>query len=400
MSTGRGLTQRVLLAALGVLVGVLLCELGARLLFTDFYRCDETLGWGFVPGRSGQRLGRGFEYLTRAHINALGLRDVERTLAKPAGVYRIVVLGDSMVAGLQVAQEETFSARLETALAAEMPPGGARVEVWNAGVDGYGTAQQLLLLDERLAAAAPDLVLATVFLRNDVADNWPAAGARNHGLALRCGRPFLDPTRAAGDLAPVPHAQPGLRLALALRSRLAALLLPPAVANPPAFRPRALYATPWSDDVEGAWRRTLALLRALVARAGERPPGRGAAPEPAVAVVMLPDAFQATLRAPRRAALAADGRDPDRPFALLEAALARDAVAHLDLRRVFQALPVEQARAAFLPLDGHWSRQGHELAADAILAWLRRECGALRLPPAWCSAQKARGPEAAGEGGS
>lgn len=64
--------------------------------------------------------------------------------AQPAAATtRIVALGDSLVAGLGLAQEETFTARLEAALRAR----GHDVEIANAGVSGDTTAGGLARLD-------------------------------------------------------------------------------------------------------------------------------------------------------------------------------------------------------------------------------------------------------------
>jgi acyl-CoA thioesterase-1 len=70
--------------------------------------------------------------------------------AQPAGKgpLRIVVLGDSLVAGFQLKDSDAFPAQLERALKARGHP----VEVMNAGVSGDTTAAGL----ERLQWAVPD----------------------------------------------------------------------------------------------------------------------------------------------------------------------------------------------------------------------------------------------------
>jgi lysophospholipase L1-like esterase len=87
--------------------------------------------------------------------NALGYRDVDHPVKKPAGVYRIVVLGDSVGAGLKVERyEDTFPSILERQLNAA----GVRAEVINLSVSGYNTQQEVETFRERGLRYAPDLV--------------------------------------------------------------------------------------------------------------------------------------------------------------------------------------------------------------------------------------------------
>src|SRR5438552_2622971 len=65
----------------------------------------ETVGTTNWPGHSGCYAREGRSCYT---INAEGWRDVAHELAKPPGVYRIAVLGDSYVEALQVELEQTF----------------------------------------------------------------------------------------------------------------------------------------------------------------------------------------------------------------------------------------------------------------------------------------------------
>jgi acyl-CoA thioesterase-1 len=78
------------------------------------------------------------------------------TAAQPPGKgpLRIVVLGDSLVAGFQLKASDAFPAQLERALKAR----GHQVEVINAGVSGDTTAAGL----ERLRWAVPDKTDAVI----------------------------------------------------------------------------------------------------------------------------------------------------------------------------------------------------------------------------------------------
>jgi lysophospholipase L1-like esterase len=95
---------------------------------------------------------------TSGHINALGLRGPERDAAKPSGVFRIVCVGGSTTFGAGiVGDENTYPARLEALLSAARPD--LSIEVLNAGVPGYTTAENVIYLSLRLLDLEPDLVV-------------------------------------------------------------------------------------------------------------------------------------------------------------------------------------------------------------------------------------------------
>ena len=141
-----------------------------------FWQHDPRLGWSLEPGARGRYVGpRPFpiEFDTTVEINSLGLRGPELP-RREAGELRVLFLGDSVVAGLEVEQQETFVALLEAQLQRRM---GRPLHVINAGVRGYGTDQSLLWYRERGRALAPDLV-ALVFSANDFDDNVTLHRAR------------------------------------------------------------------------------------------------------------------------------------------------------------------------------------------------------------------------------
>ena len=108
----------------------------------------------------------GLDSQARVKINSDGLRDVERPRAKPPGVTRVLVLGDSMVEGLQVELEETLPKQLEQRLSEALP--GRKLDVINAGVSGSSAPMALLYLERDGLAFDPDLLVVTITTRNDV----------------------------------------------------------------------------------------------------------------------------------------------------------------------------------------------------------------------------------------
>ncbi|MBI5524858.1 MAG: hypothetical protein HY897_00840 [Deltaproteobacteria bacterium] len=112
----------------------------------------DPLGWDLQPGPP--------------HYNALGMNDYEYTEEKPAGTYRILVLGDSVAYGCGVQKHETFENQLEMLL--ERAHDGRRFEVLNMAVPGYNTKQELVKFERDGLRLAPDLVLVAYVMNDDV----------------------------------------------------------------------------------------------------------------------------------------------------------------------------------------------------------------------------------------
>ncbi len=89
--------------------------------------------------------------------NADGFRDREFSKEKPDGVFRIVVLGDSITFGWLLKGPEVYTSVLETLLNQE--GGSKKYEVYNLAVDGYNAEQELELLKTKGFSYKPDLVL-------------------------------------------------------------------------------------------------------------------------------------------------------------------------------------------------------------------------------------------------
>jgi hypothetical protein len=123
------------------------------------------LGWTLRPGIEGWFTGEGKAYVK---INDAGWRDRQHTVAKPAGVYRVAVLGDSYSEAMHVSMEDTYWHLLEKKLTQCL---AKPVEVMSFAVAGYGTAQQYLTLKDVALPYQPDLVLLQFTNGNDVRNN-------------------------------------------------------------------------------------------------------------------------------------------------------------------------------------------------------------------------------------
>ena len=123
---------------------------------------DRELGW--VKRRDASTRKSTGEYDVTFSINELGLRDDRGlTRAKPAGVRRVLFVGDSFVLGYTVDRQDHFVDLVEDALRAD----GRDVQALNGGTEGYSTDQEVLWLQKEGLAFEPDVVVAC-FFQNDV----------------------------------------------------------------------------------------------------------------------------------------------------------------------------------------------------------------------------------------
>jgi hypothetical protein len=87
---------------------------------------------------------------------------------KPAGEYRVLLIGDSSVWGFLLKPEDTLAARLNAAHLAA--PGGKTVRAYNLGYPIMSLAKDLLLLDTAARRYQPDLIVWLVTLESFPAD--------------------------------------------------------------------------------------------------------------------------------------------------------------------------------------------------------------------------------------
>jgi hypothetical protein len=139
------------LLALGVVAALAVGEAAARLV----RRAART--GGYAPVRTDSR--------ERRPINARGYRDLDRAIPKPAGVRRVVCLGDSFTWGVGVLFDDAWPQRVERLLVRD----GGRWEAVNLGEPGLNTAQEASKLANEGFAYEPDAVVVAYVL-NDSED--------------------------------------------------------------------------------------------------------------------------------------------------------------------------------------------------------------------------------------
>jgi hypothetical protein len=412
---------RLALAAASTLAALAIGEAALRLAGVsnpNFYQPDPVRGWALAPGAEGWWLAEGRAYV---RINRDGERDVDHAVAKPAGVLRVAVLGDSCTEALQVPVEQTFWKLLEPALARcpalasrlagsggsggpgpERAPGGPgrarRVEVLNFGVAGYGTAQELLTLRAKVWKYAPDVVVLAFYAGNDVRNNY-------RRLEQDPGRPYFVPRGPQGALV----LDDSFRETLGYRVRRS----PPAEALYALFNhsrllgvakrgkgvvdgwigaakarrketgealqelglDNAVYSPPRDEDWRAAW----AVTEAILAEVQREAAGHGAA----FGLLSLSTGIQVDPDLGKRTAFmrrlgVASLFYPDRR---LEAWGAAHRVPTLALAPPLADLAARErihlhGFANTAPGEGHWNERGHAAAAPLVADWICRDLAA------------------------
>lgn len=173
--TPRWLLNVVTLVAT-LLVFALFFEVGLRIVFARSLDFSMEM-WKYAvqlkrpspnPNLSFAHMPNGSAFLMGVPVttNSHTLRDREYSVAKPPGVYRIVMLGDSTTFGWGVKESETVAKILEMRLNQMSVPPYRSFEVLNAGVGNYDTVQEYnhyLTYDREFH---PDLVVIEYFIND------------------------------------------------------------------------------------------------------------------------------------------------------------------------------------------------------------------------------------------
>ncbi|MGD2159201.1 MAG: SGNH/GDSL hydrolase family protein [Anaerolineales bacterium] len=165
----------------GVLLALFLLELITRIFHLGtggFWEPDPYLGWRNIPHARGWESCYG-ECTVYVEINSHGLRDREIDYQKKPDQKRVLLLGDSITAGMQVPLEKTFAKILEQRLNRDEDV--LKWEVVNAAVNAYGTDNELIFYRQEGVKYQPDIVILSVYLANDVYNNSRELEVRTGG---------------------------------------------------------------------------------------------------------------------------------------------------------------------------------------------------------------------------
>lgn len=172
------LRTKLLLVACAMAIAFVLIEMMARVLYRQttvlFPRYHTSATYGDFKIRRIRPNSDFWHTSVDGHwefrINSAGFRN-ERGFVrpKPPGKFRVLCLGDSHTQGYEVNQDKTYSSVIEQ----ELRKSGLDAEVINAGVSGFGTAEELVFLENEGITYGPDVVVLG-FFANDYEDNLKA----------------------------------------------------------------------------------------------------------------------------------------------------------------------------------------------------------------------------------
>jgi len=397
--TLRNVAAGLVLTGLGALLALLLAEAAliaaniapARPRGRPWGLRNEAYGWGYRPGATFTYDGRVEKFGAPGKINSNGLREREYAYEKPDGVYRILVLGDSFTASLEVPLEQTWHELLEEALNAGQP--ATRVEVIAAGIQGWSTDQEYLYYMHEGHKYRPDLILVQ-FYANDIYGNGvevqkltrvPTETDKPFFVLEDDGRLMLTdpfrPEQQAQQAAPV--GPPLQRAKTFLRTRLRTYRLVAQVrqARQGGQRVRVpfcyeydgvppellTYAPRFPAEYQAAWDVTARIFKELRDDTAER--------SQRMAVLYMPDRRQVIPREWQRTlecwpAAAALPWDLDRPNRLLDELLGDLATPYLDLTGPFRTA-IAAGQSVYFETDWHLNPPGHQFVATRLVDWLR-----------------------------
>jgi len=356
---------RLLLPLISAIFAVALVELFLTLFYPIPYSLEKNMYFEPDPytGYRHRPLGKGFyPNGIAAEANSLGFRDDEVSKAKPAGVFRILALGDSFTVGANVEQSEAYPQVLERILDTD---GRRNIEIINAGVGGYDSFHYGQFVEHYAAQYEPDMILLGFFSGNDAYSQFKNVEQtrtavlgrridRNAGkgwsLLLKVwGYENLHVVRALLNTGPA-----NIQFERESCDQFADYYL--------AVQEKRLVnhlATPTAEQ-QGLIQANFSQLRRIQRIAADQNIKFG--------VVLLPDENQLNIALQKTLIPDAerDQYDFDMPQASLRTLLGQAQISYLDLLPDFRA----DSRCLYMD-DTHWVAAGHEMAAQRIAAWLK-----------------------------
>jgi lysophospholipase L1-like esterase len=354
-----------------------------RISLTAF---DPTRGWRLRPGSYSIKPSYTFKH-HQVLINKYGLRNRPITAQTASDTRRIIVLGDSYAFAVAMPNENTFPVILEKILSEH-----GHYEVLNAGVPGYGTAQEMLFMNE----LTKNKVLADAYILmisvNDILDNLrvseygsaekspaqPGFELRPDGTLKRTHDPQKE---YSSNFIPEPTSR--FYTVEVVRTRLTMLLqtMPRFVNVLHRFgiqqkiprMPSLIYGWYVDETTEPG----VPLMKALIKEIREEAYRNNAVllvsviPSP---FQVYPDVYDHMLRGtyPGNEGVARYLMDPAKPQRIISEICEELKIPYLNLLPI---LIQNDAKELYIPADGHLNKEGHAVVAKQLATFVAKYSG-------------------------
>lgn len=290
--------------------------------------------------------------------NSVGMRDHDHSLEKSPGVYRILLLGDSFMEANQVKFEDAFASLLERQVEGVT---GRSIEVINASVSGWGTDDELTYLVREGIKYHPDLVLVGMTLHNDVQDN------QDEEFHVFTDGHLQEKPRLEISLGDFVFLQ--MKEFLASHSHLYQVLLRAKrfswvqqEGNRLSSHVASLIKKQPTLEVVQAWDMTRHLFRKMKVESLKQ--------EANVAVFLIPLWVQVSEERLKgfltEHQLSIEQIVLDQPQSQMKAIGQEEQIEIIDLLPDFRRAEKEDPQKLYLLDDGHWTAEGHRLAANVV----------------------------------
>ena len=332
----------VLLA--GLMVAVVLTEGAARIMFPNWseFQSSRFMQLEAVPGFMSVLIGKpGFDgyfaqndgdFRVRVSINDFGLRNAD-PVGKADG--RIWVVGDSIAFGWGVNRAEMLSTRINDA-------GFPTYNIASPGADACGYQA---LVGRMPKTTRPRALIVVLTLENDV-----NVYDCRHKDDIAATKPSSFSFRLSGIKEALIQVSASYNV-LALAIKKSPLLRNAMISAGLIAQPHVRHRAPKSEEALNRTRSTAGEIAKIRNALGKDTP---------FAVALVPARFEI--------------RDRDQNFAtfrtdMIEALVGRG----IEFIDPTEALIAAKFNKVHFAHDGHWSAYGHQLAANAVSAWLSKE---------------------------
>lgn len=363
-----------LLIGFYILVATVSLEMSVRWLVSmsdHFFMPDPNVGVRHIQNATGRWVSKEFD--VPVQINSHGFRDLEREEQTPEGMWRVVVLGDSMTEAFQVSLDRTFVSVLEGSLSDR----GHLVEVLNLGVSSLGTAQEYLLFKHYGVRYSPDVVVLAFYTGNDFRNNsrrlendlhlrYPVVADGGHFERDAAGEIEFTPTAYASPVREFVRRNFQSYRFISIRVReirplWQTLYYLGAVSASNALDTGQSYGI-YRREPSPVWREAVGITHKMIEELNAKVRRNGGTLF--VAVIPAPWEVDARWRA-ERTPMSGEEWDMERPERLLRDYLHSHQIPALALSKTFRE-QVGSGTKLYFQQDGHLNEEGHRLVGEQL----------------------------------